>query len=574
MDEQRSLVDRFAIGSNDISWHVPFTPQRDFFLGIPERQRHLVALAKQQVTVQKRVFGELEKQNIENNFALNEIGFQIENLADGIDHLGGRFEDTISFLEQSLVSELSEIKWVLGQLDKKLAEAIHLIKYPRNTEARELVEDGVVALSRGYFDDAQLCFKRALDKKVTDFQAHTNMGFVFLHKEDANHAIEHFRKAVDYAPESPHDETRIYAFETLARAYYATKDFVSAQKVASKAIELRETQELESDNSEYRYATYCILSGNDRAGLAIIERLCREKPQYFAISSTDPDLKRNQTELLQLLDQLAIGAYKEARGTFEEAKKFLYDLEANTKQFGDWVLPERKELQRSLSFSEQLLGCKTYSTSRQSNRISWLIQRVCGCGKHLPALRDKLRSLEENEKEAYKHFCEAKKKDEHACWSFKKKQDTTAEGGRYTLRIIGYTIAIAIMMLTVHMFWRGLIQGFWKPFNQAMEENPITGLLQGILMVIGLPIFVGFVFGGGALASWLLVTVSSKVGEFWESQALNRRWSKLPELQHAETEYNEARSTTSQVRNEVQNIETIITPRLAKLQKILQESRQ
>ena len=61
--------------------------------------------------------------------AINEIKWQLDETSrrySGFDQVS----NAIVHLETALWAELAGIKWVLGQLDGKLGELVHLVKFP------------------------------------------------------------------------------------------------------------------------------------------------------------------------------------------------------------------------------------------------------------------------------------------------------------------------------------------------------------------------------------------------------------------------------------------------------------
>lgn len=88
-----------------------------------------------------------------------------------------------------------------------------------------------------------------METKRTSFEGHTNLAFVYLHKNDAEAAIDHFRKAADYAPNGV--ALKIHALENLARAHFAAQDYPSARSVMRTVVRLREDNELASLPSLY-----------------------------------------------------------------------------------------------------------------------------------------------------------------------------------------------------------------------------------------------------------------------------------------------------------------------------------
>ena len=391
MTNEHSLIHRYTFGSNDVSWYTPGTPQHAFLIGMPNNVRDLVKVNHQIVKNMQSIQGEIQKSSSLNVMALNEIGKQISNLQLSMSQGFSEMSDAIYHLEDELCINLSEIKWVLGQMDSKLAYLVHLIKFPRQTEASELVEDGVKAISTGNIDDAEACLLKAVEMKRTSFQAHMNLGFVYLHKNDANSAITHFKKAVDYSPE---EEVRKFALENLARSYFADMEFSKAKEMMEQA----------GFYGSYHYAVYLALSGYVEKGISIIVGLCKSNPSYYAIAATDQDLNPIRDELIKALDNLAKSENEKGKAIYKKAKEECEKTLGGISE-GNRIHIEKEItlLQEALQSSENWLNAQNYSDSVRAIKTCTAISSIC---PRLPELA----SIKSNVSEAGKDL-EAKREE-------------------------------------------------------------------------------------------------------------------------------------------------------------------
>jgi len=218
------LLNEFIYGTANLQL-VPGTPAYSLLFDMPTRQRELVSLAQRQLEI-------LEKNAATDPIAARESTY-LANLIEGV---GNQISGSIERLENSLVAELTEIRWVLAQQGEILMEILNVLKNRRKTEAQELVEQGLKNYINGYYAEAENRFKLAVEYDNTDFQAHMNLGFIALRMNDANKAIEHFRKAAAFVLEIDKDVYRS-ALLCLARTYASIEQYDAAIITLNQAIE-------------------------------------------------------------------------------------------------------------------------------------------------------------------------------------------------------------------------------------------------------------------------------------------------------------------------------------------------
>ena len=295
----QSLAHRFAFGSN-----YSARQEHEIVLGTTRNVKDIRDLQYQFIKNQKQALEQFHTAYSEQTMVLKEIGRQISSLEASFSKGFADMTDAIYHLEDAICAELSEIKWVLGSVDSKVAELVHLNKMPGETAAIELIGHGVKALKAGNYDHAEKCLLKAVNEHITSFQAHTYLGFTFLHRENAEGAIKHFKYAADYAPEIEGKEIYISALENLARVHFVVSDYTKACSLMEEALDLRKEQGNPSLRSKYKYATYCAQAGEIDKPINLIVDLCKIDPDYMRVASMDEDLALLRGSLLVALDEL------------------------------------------------------------------------------------------------------------------------------------------------------------------------------------------------------------------------------------------------------------------------------
>jgi len=154
MDTESSLARRFAVGSNDIAWFVPGTPHYEFFVAMPQRVRSVAETHKAMLRNFRTAYEAAVQTGRDDTLALREVRFQIQSIEERLETGFNEVGEAIVYLEVRPGVYMAEVQWILGQLNSRMADLIHLIRIPRQTEARELIEDGVKALAAGHPEDA------------------------------------------------------------------------------------------------------------------------------------------------------------------------------------------------------------------------------------------------------------------------------------------------------------------------------------------------------------------------------------------------------------------------------------
>jgi tetratricopeptide (TPR) repeat protein len=374
MEQLPSLAQRFVAGSNRI--HVTIPEQSAFFIGMPRSVKEVENVSRALLAAHEETFQELQRGFAENAMALNEISGELSSLRFAVSEGFHELSDAVVHLEGTLCAELGEVKWVLGQMDGKLGELVHLVKFPRETEARELVEDGVKALAAGHLDDAEYCLAKAVETKRTSFQGNMNLAFVFLHKDDAEHAIAHFRKAADYAPAAEKDGAKVLALENLARSYFAASNFAAARATIEQALALRAQHEDRSLHSEYQHATYCAQLNDAPTASSTVVSLCQAKSTFFTMAATDSDFEPIRSHLLHELETLAQTTHARALQELSEAEAKCTAVFTQINEQESQA--EMSAVRTALTAAREWLGKRTYEESIRARRIVEVVSQLLG----------------------------------------------------------------------------------------------------------------------------------------------------------------------------------------------------
>lgn len=327
----------FGINNSNIFFT---TPEYDFFIGIPERQKKLVKLAQEQVKVQKELAQSIESSNLH---VANEIKQFSENLDESIldlsaniNQVGGNIVDSINNLENSILFEFREVRWLISQMSDHLAEVILILKNRRKFEANELLEQSLSNLKNGYYNEAKDRLLKALEYDNTDYQVHRNLGFVFLHDDNVDKTIEHFRKSVSF---SPNNKWRIDSLLDLSRAYYATGNYDKSLENLDEVFDISsQKQDILHDDEFarilYNYSVYSGLAGKIDLCLQKLDETISLRTSYFALAAIDQDFNGIRTIINQFLDDKVKLALNDAEYNFkliiDLMNEMRYEIENNS----------------------------------------------------------------------------------------------------------------------------------------------------------------------------------------------------------------------------------------------------
>jgi len=239
---------------------------------------------------------------------VNDTLLSIEDtILNGFDSL----EASIERLEFNLIENLSEIKWYLFNVDKKLDHLINLVKFSGATKSAECNKQGFILYKIGSFKEAIGQLEKSLEENPLNIEAYINLGFVYLRMENLTDSIKNFELASKLIKEdfSYYEEisseqlrkTEVFILDNLAHLYsmqdqnHQSIDLMN--KILRKDID-KKTEIL----TKYQLAKYkCIIKENNDA-LEIINELIND--QYFepvALSVSNPEFKEISILILEIL---------------------------------------------------------------------------------------------------------------------------------------------------------------------------------------------------------------------------------------------------------------------------------
>lgn len=236
--------------------------------------------------------------------SLKEELIQIEELSsERFDRLGELIETKFNEVNRELRKGnqlLSEIKWQLIQVNKNLSRIINLLENKRNTEARELVRQGVRLFIYNKVEISKERFLKAYELDKTDYQVLLNLGFVELRLNNVKNSISYFKDAVTLPSKLENVDTA-RALWALARSYYVDKNYEVAWKTAKKARQLFDTN---NANYIFQEAVYASLAGHLNYAIQGLKQAILLNPNLFGEVACHKDLVNVQKEVYVLLNEL------------------------------------------------------------------------------------------------------------------------------------------------------------------------------------------------------------------------------------------------------------------------------
>ena len=248
------------------------------------------------------------KQTTDALMLVNDTLLSIEDtIQNGFDSL----ETSIERLESNLIENLSEIKWYLFNVDKKLDQLINLVKFSGATKSAENNKQGFILYKIGSFKEAIGQLEKSLAENPLNIEAYINLGFVYLRLENLTDAIKNFELASKIIKEdfsyyeeiSPEQlkKTEVFILDNLSNLYSMQdqnhQSIELINKILSKDID-KKTEIL----TKYKLAKYkCIIKEYDDA-LEIINELINN--QYFepvALAVANPEFKEISSRILEIL---------------------------------------------------------------------------------------------------------------------------------------------------------------------------------------------------------------------------------------------------------------------------------
>lgn len=262
-----------------------------------------------------------------------------DTIQNGFDSL----ETSIERLESNLIENLSEIKWYLFNVDKKLDQLINLVKFSGATKSAEYNKQGFILYKIGSFKEAIGQLEKSLAENPLNIEAYINLGFVHLRLENLRESIKNFELASKIIKEdfSYYEEisseqlkkTEVFILDNLSNLYSMQDQIHQSielmNKILSKDID-KKTEIL----TNYKLAKYkCIIKEYDDA-LEIINKLINN--QYFepvALAVANPEFKEISSRILEILqfklEEVKKKFSEEAKNKFDKVN--LFDIDSKFK---------------------------------------------------------------------------------------------------------------------------------------------------------------------------------------------------------------------------------------------------
>jgi len=299
-----SLVRRYTYGNfADLS---TFGSEAD--LGASARQREMLSLAKLQVLEQREAAKAIVETNVAGADAIcRELGIQTKRLEEAIQGGAEAVATAIGDLGERIAGELGEIRWELAQMRAVSEQVLAVLKLPRSTEARELLNQGVRNLVNDKLEQAEERFNLAFQLDNTDYQILMNLSAIELRKGNAPRALGFVHDALTLPPNLDR-QARADALWHVARIHYATREYPKAFEHAQQSTAI-----LSTSRRILQLGIYAILAGNVGEGCSLMARAVRQDPRLFVVAASTPDLAAHQPDCLRLLGTLSTEALTELR---------------------------------------------------------------------------------------------------------------------------------------------------------------------------------------------------------------------------------------------------------------------
>lgn len=476
------LSKKFLFGANNSLIYMPATPEYDFFIGIPERQKKLVKLAQAQVAAQHEISKSIESSNskIANEIKQfsAELGGAITNLSANITQVGDTIVSAIDSLEYSIICEFREVRWLLSQVGDHLEEIINILKNKRKFEANELLEQALSNLNNGYYKEAKDRLLKAIEFDNTDYQIHRNLGFVFLHDDNADKAIEHFQKTVAF---SPNNKCKIDALADLSRSYYAIDNYSKALEHLDELLEILNQKRNIVNEDEfarilYNYSVYSGLIGDTDTCLKNLDQSIKLRRNYFVLATIDQDFKNIRNYINKFLTDTVELASQAAESNCRPLFILVEDLSKNVKNYESSYLDE---VYKNINIVKLKLENPSYTDLIDIKVNSLVLTNIMKLIKNEKELQEELEATEKDlskEEKRLNEF-EEKEKDEIKRLEIKERKGAESRKFRATfLRGIIVIISFGALAIIAFLFF----SASWKGCMQHLDERPPQGFFAAI----------------------------------------------------------------------------------------------
>ena len=243
--------------------------------------------------------------------ALRLVNDTLLSIEDTIQNGFDSLETSIERLESNLIENLSEIKWYLFNVDKKLDQLINLVKFSGATKSAENNKQGFILYKIGSFKEAIGQLEKSLAENPLNIEAYINLGFVYLRLENLTDSIKNFKLASKIIKEdfSYYEEisseqlkkTEVFILDNLSNLYSMQdqnhQSIELMNKILSKDID-KKTEIL----TKYKLAKYkCIIKEYDDAFEIINELINNQYFEPVALAVANPEFKEISSRILEIL---------------------------------------------------------------------------------------------------------------------------------------------------------------------------------------------------------------------------------------------------------------------------------
>ena len=254
--------------------------------------------------------GEMHRQSNEQNARIlaEEFSLQIgqlnDSLGDGLRDLSmdvrAASAETVTAIDQLgryLGAALSEVRW---EMEKNTAVTQRLLEVQLNShwnDSRQFYEAGVHWYEKRKLDLSRQDFQKAVAACSTNAFAYQYLGFLAVHRNDQQEALQDFELAMECAPSAHH---KAIAHYHLARALDASGDPAGSLEQAQAAVEL-EPGDLVFRN-ELVHAL--VRTGAEDEAILELRKLIDADMNYWIVSDIDRWLDPIRSKVNALRDKM------------------------------------------------------------------------------------------------------------------------------------------------------------------------------------------------------------------------------------------------------------------------------
>ncbi|MEG3438959.1 tetratricopeptide repeat protein [Pannus brasiliensis CCIBt3594] len=377
----------------------------------PERQRALITLATKQIETQERaarsivasniagskmISAQIGQQTLQMQSTVREVGTRISNnitemgatISSNINSAADRMSSSIDSLGQKLSIELGEIRWQLIQQNQTLDKILAILQESRNNEARQLVFQGVRLYVNGQYQQAEERFLRALDYDRIDYQVLMNLGYIELHKNNSQQALQYFQEALSL-PANLDNLSKARTLWVIARTHYARQDYQNALTCAERSLAF----DSQSPKHLFTVGVYASLSNQLNKALNTIKRSIEMDDSLFTLAAIEPDLEPVRQPVLKLLGDMSIEIHRQVEGSIKDIQDLFAQIESykSIKECPDFMI----ELRQLFDEVQKKFQNPSYSDCVYSSKILKFLKRACeSANTKMPLMDESLTELE------------------------------------------------------------------------------------------------------------------------------------------------------------------------------------